>query len=288
MSVGAASAAASNAGPATVARPSRAKLWAGLLVTVSLTFTGIFGPALAPYDAEARDAGAIMADPSSAHWLGTDEEGRDLLSLLINGARVALLVGLGTVLLSGILGTGLGLLSGYVGGMTDLVLQRCIEVILSFPGILLAILIIFVTGSPGVASVVFALAATGWSGYARLVRGQVLSLRERGFVEATRILGLSTPRILARHLLPSVAGPVGVLMTFQVASAILAEAGLSFLGLGPQDGSSWGGMLEQGAILFVQSPLIGMSAGLAIAVTVIGVNFLGDYLRDVLDPQSKG
>jgi peptide/nickel transport system permease protein len=172
--------------------------------------------------------------------------------------------------------------------MTDLVLQRFIEVILSFPGILLAILIIFVTGSPGVASVVFALAATGWSGYARLVRGQVLSLRERGFVEATRILGLSTPRILVRHLLPSVAGPVGVLMTFQVASAILAEAGLSFLGLGPQDGSSWGGMLEQGAILFVKSPLIGMSAGLAIAVTVIGVNFLGDYLRDVLDPQSNG
>jgi peptide/nickel transport system permease protein len=264
-------------------RPYR--LWVGAGIVGALVVVGLLGPLVAPYAPEARDAGAILSSPSAEHWLGADEEGRDILTLLIHGARVALLVGLGAVLVSALLGTAVGLISGYARGLVDVLLQRLIEVVFAFPGILLAILIVFVTGRPSVLSVVAALAATGWAGYARLVRGQVLSRREEPYVMATRVLGLPLQNVLLRHVLPSVAGSVVVLMTFQLATAILAETGLSYLGLGPQDGTSWGGLLEQGAVLFVKSPLIGLSAGLSIAVTVIGVNLLGDHLRDWLDPR---
>lgn len=260
---------------------------AGLAIIGLLVVAGVFGPALAPTPPQARDSAALLAPPSCAHWLGTDEEGRDLLSLLLHGARVALLVGWGTVFVSATVGTALGLVSGVAGGLLDLVLQRLVEIALAFPGVLLAILLIFVAGRPSAWSVVLALSITGWAGYARLVRGMALSLRSRGYVEAGRMLGFGTPRLLLRHVLPAVAGPVVVLMTFQVGAAILAEAGLSFLGLGPQDGASWGGLLEQGAVLFVKAPLLGLAPGLAIALAVLGVTLLGDELRDHLDPRGQ-
>jgi len=264
-----------------------ARIRFGLAILLLLVAAGVLGPVLAPWSPQARDSGAILAPASSAHWLGTDEDGRDLLSLLLHGARVALLVGWGTVLVSAVVGTAVGLVSGFVGGLVDLGLQRLVEVALAFPGVLLAILLLFVAGRPSVTSVVVALSLTGWAGYARVVRGVAASLRTRGYVQAGRLLGLGTPRLLARHVLPGVAGPVLVLMTFQVGAAILAEAGLSFLGLAPQDGTSWGSLLEQGAVLFVKAPLMGLAPGLAIALAVLGVTLLGDGLRDRLDPRGR-
>lgn len=261
---------------------------AGLFILALLALTGAIGPMLAPAGPQDRDVDAILAPPSPAHWLGTDEEGRDLLSLLLHGARVALLVGWGTVLVSALVGTTLGLVSGFAGGLVDLAVQRLVEIALAFPGFLLAVLLVFVSGRPSVGAVVLALALTGWAGYARLVRALAQSVRSRGYVDAGRMLGLGTPRLLARHVLPAVAGPVLVLMTFQIGAAILAEAGLSFLGLGPQDGASWGALLEQGAVLFVKAPLLGLAPGLAIALAVLGVTLLGDELRDRLDPHQRG
>lgn len=261
---------------------------AGLAILALLIGAGLVGPLLAPWGPQARDSAALLAPPSALHWLGTDEEGRDLLSLLLHGARVALLVGWGTVLASAVIGTALGLVSGFAGGVVDLVLQRLVEIAMAFPGVLLAILLLFVAGRPSLGSVVLALSLTGWAGYARVVRGLAASLRTRGYVQAGRLLGLGTPRVLARHVLPAVTGPVLVLMTFQVGAAILAEAGLSFLGLGPQDGTSWGSLLEQGAVLFVKAPLLGLAPGLAIALAVLGVTLLGDELRDRLDPRGNG
>jgi len=268
--------------------PASARLRSGLAILALLGAAGLLGPLLAPFPVNARDGSALLAGPSAIHWLGTDEEGRDLLSLLLHGARVALLVGWGTVLASALVGTALGLVSGLAGGRLDLAVQRLVEIAMAFPGVLLAILLVFVAGRPGIASVVLALALTGWAGYARLVRGLALSLRSRGWVEAGRMLGLGPPRLLVRHVLPAVAGPVLVLMTFQVGAAILAEAGLSFLGLGPQDGASWGTLLEQGAVLFVKAPLMGVAPGLAIALAVLGVTLVGDELRERLDPRSEG
>ncbi len=262
-------------------RGDRRARW-GLVVLTLLALAGLAGPVLAPFDPGDRDGSALLASPSADHWLGTDEEGRDLLSLLLHGARTALLVGWGTVLVSAAAGTALGLISGLAGGRVDLVVQRGVEIAMAFPGVLLAILMIFVAGRPGTGSVVLALALTGWAGYARLVRGLALPLRTRGYVEAARLLGLGTPRWLVRHVLPAVSGPVLVLMTFQVGTAILAEAGLSFLGLGPQDGASWGSLLEQGAVLFLKAPLLGVAPGLAIALTVLGATLVGDALHDRL------
>jgi peptide/nickel transport system permease protein len=244
-------------------------------------------PLLAPYSLQHRDDGALLVGPSATHPLGTDEDGGDVLTQLLHGARVAVAVGVLTVLVSLALGLVAGLTAGYAGGWVDEVLMRLTEVLLSFPGILLAILIIFVTQEPSTLSVVFALSATGWAGYARLVRGQALLVKQYEFVTAARGLGAGPVRIALRHILPNVLAPVIVQATFGVATAILAEASLSFLGLGPQGSPSWGGMLEQGAALFVKSPTLALAPGLAIVFTVMGVNLLGDALRDRLDPHSR-
>ena len=194
-----------------------------------------------------------------------------------------MVISLGAVLFSVLTGTLLGILSGIRRGWPDLVLQRLVEIFQSFPGILLAILIIFAMGKPSSLAVILALSVTGWTGYARVVRNQVISLRNDDFITAAGLLNLGSLRITLRHILPNIAGEVAVLMTFHVAGTILAEAGLSFLGLGPQDSVSWGALLEQGAVLFIKAPTIGMAGGAAIALTVLGVNFLGDYLRDAFD-----
>lgn len=260
-------------------------VFGGLIVAVVLACAAL-APVLAPYEPGWHDPSAALADPSAAHPFGTDEDGADLLSRVIHGARVAVVVGFGTVLVSVIVGVGVGCVAGWYGGWVDEILMRLLEILLSFPGILLAILVIFLTQEPGVASVILALAVTGWAGYARLVRAQVLVVKEQEHVTAARCLGASVPRILALHVVPNVLSPVVVQATFGVAGAILAEASLSFLGLGPQDGSSWGAILDQGAVLFIKTPYVAVSAGLAIAVTILGVNLLGDALRDRLDPHS--
>ena len=262
-----------------LARPAAAYLI--LLLSVSLA-----APLIAPIGPGERDLEALLEPPSSAHPLGTDAEGRDLAAQILHGGRTALVVGLGTVLLSLAVGLPLGLLSGWLGGAFDLALMGVVEVFFAFPGILLAMLLIFLTQSPSTFNVVAALSATGWAGYARLVRGQVLAERRRPYVTAAGALGAGPLRIMGIHLLPNVASPIIVQATFGMAAAILAEASLSFLGLGAQEVPSWGGLLNQGAALFVSSPHVATAAGLAILGTVLSINVLGDVLRDRLDPTS--
>ena len=261
-------------------------LWPAAVFLAFLALISLAAPLVAPLGPGERDLEALLEPPSRAHPLGTDTEGQDLAAQLLHGGRTALLVGLSTVLLSLALGLPLGLLSGWLGGTFDLVLMGVVEVFFAFPGILLAMLLIFLTQSPSIFNVVVALSATGWAGYARLVRGQVLVERQRPYVTAARALGIGPVRLMAVHLLPNVASPVIVQATFGMAAAILAEASLSFLGLGPQDVPSWGGLLNQGAALFISSPHVATAAGLAILATVLSINVLGDILRDRLDPTS--
>jgi peptide/nickel transport system permease protein len=195
-------------------------------------------------------------------------------------------VGFATVALSVFMGTMVGLFSGYAGGWVDEILMRLTEVFLSFPGFLLALLIVFALGEATMLGVILALNVTGWAGYARLVRGQVLTVKKREFVVAAAAMGASHSRIMGIHLLPNVFGPVTVQATFGIAGAILAEASLSFLGVGPQDVTSWGALLDEGAVLFLKTPYLALLSGGALFLTVLGINLLGDALRDRLDPRS--
>ncbi len=266
----------------------RLPYWIGGAVLFGLVFVALFAPWLAPFPIEQVDLVNELSPPGGRHLLGTDENGADLLTQILYGGRVAAMVGLGTVTLCCTVGVSLGAISGYYGGVVDEVLMRIIDVLMAFPGILLAILIIALTRSPSIGAVILALSVTGWAGYARLVRGQVLSMRERPFVTAARAMGAPGWWIIGRHLLPNVMAPVIVQATFGMAGAILAEAGLSFLGLGPDGVPSWGALLDQGARYFLVSGHLALFPGLAIAATVMGINLLGDALRDRWDPRREG
>lgn len=262
-----------------------ARVGAGILITIAVL--AIIGPAIAPYPATYADVVHQLEPPSAAHWLGTDENGGDVLTLMLHGARVAVVVGASTVSICALIGVALGAISGYFGGWIDELLMRATEILMAFPGILLAILIIFVTQEPGLPAVIGALTVTGWAGYARLVRGQLLSERERPYVEAARALGFPHSRIIIRHILPNIMAPVLVQATFGLAGAILAEASLSFLGLGAQNTPSWGALLDQGASYFLLTPHLAIFPGIAIMITVLGMNLLGDGLRDLLDVRTS-
>jgi len=263
----------------------RLPYWLGGGAVTALVFTAVFAPYLAPYPPDAVNLVNELSGPTSAHWLGTDENGADLLTQIIYGARVAAIVGFCTVSICALVGITVGAISGYFGGMVDELVMRVIDILMAFPGILLAILIIALTESPSVWAVIFALSVTGWSGYARLVRGQVLSLREREYVTAARSVGAPGWWIIFRHLIPNVMTPVIVQGTFGIAGAILAEAGLSFLGLGPDGVPSWGALLDQGSRFFLVNSQLALFPGLAIALSVMGINLLGDALRDRWDPR---
>lgn len=267
-------------------RSPLAMIGAALLLFVLLCAT--FAPWISPYERGARDVHRQLQAPTWEHPMGTDDNGADMLTEVIHGARVAVIVGVVTVLLRLIVGVGLGLASGVMGGWVDEAIMRVTEVFMSFPGILLAILIIFITQSPSLVTVIFALSITGWAGFARLVRGQVLVEREKDYVEAARALGLPSWRIALGHILPNTMGPVIVQATFGLAGAILGEATLSFLGLGPQDTASWGALLDRGADYFLLTQHIALFPGLAIMLTVLSINFIGDALRDHLDPRLAG
>jgi peptide/nickel transport system permease protein len=260
----------------------------GLLVALALVFVALFASALAPYDPNALHLPEQFTPPSRAHWLGTANNGIDVLSQMLFGARVSLLVAISAVSISLCVGSTLGALAGYAGGWLDEGLMRFVDVLLAFPGILLAIFITSVLG-PSLWNVIFALCFSGWTGYARLVRGQVQALREREFVQAARALGASPARIVFVHLLPNVAGPLLVQATFGLPGAILAEASLSFLGLGVPPGTpSWGALADEGCQYLLKAPHVALFPGLAIALTVLGFNFLGDALRDRFDPKGAG
>ncbi|GMU66165.1 MAG: peptide ABC transporter permease [Acidobacteriota bacterium] len=264
-------------------RAQRAR-WAAAGVLVLLV-AAILGPAIAPRSVTAMELERRLEAPSLAHPLGLDELGRDVLSRLLAGARVSVTVGLVVVGIAGTLGTLLGVAAGAAGGRWDTALMRAIDVFLAFPGILLAIALVAVLG-PALSHVVLALAAIGWVGYARLARGQVLQLREQEYVLAARASGVGTARLVLRHLLPNVLPLTVVQASLGLAGAILAEASLSFLGLGIQPPTpSWGAMINAGRGHLLDAPHVTLFPGLAILFSVMSLNFLGDALVDRLDPR---
>ena len=260
----------------------------GLALCVILVVLAVGAPWLAPYNPASQDLPARLAAPSVAHWMGTDELGRDVLSRVIVGARVSMLVSVCVVLGAGILGLILGAVAGYFGGWFDnFVNIILINAFLSFPGILLAIAFAAFLG-PGLDKVIMALTITGWAGYARLARAQVLQAKEMDYVTAARSLGASHVRILWRHLLPNIIQPVLVQATIALAGAILAESTLSFLGLGvlaPM--SSWGAMLNDARSHLFDAPHLVVFPALAVMSAVLAFNLLGDALRDWMDPRLR-
>lgn len=260
---------------------------AGLLLTVALVVVAIGAPLFAPFDPNVQDTSRRLEAPSRQHLLGLDELGRDVLSRIVWGARVSLRVGFSVVFVASLIGIALGSMAGYFGGWTDTIIMRVTDILLAFPGILLAIAMVAVLG-PSINNVILALATIGWVGYARLVRGQVLKVREMEYVIAARALGAKSPRVIIRHVLPNVINPVIVMATLGLAGAILSEAALSFLGLGVQPPTpSWGAMLTAGRRYLGLANHLAIYPGIAIMAAVMGLNFLGDGLIDVLDPKYR-
>ncbi len=257
------------------------------LVTIFIILA-IFAPWISPQDPAQIDLPARLSPPSSTHWCGTDELGRDILSRLIYGSRISMLVGSSVVAASLSLGLIIGSLAGYYGGRLDRFINIVVmNAFLSFPGILLAIAFVAFRG-PGIFNLVLALSLGGWVGYARLVRAQVLAAREKEYVEAARALGASDLRIVARHILPNIIQPVVVQAAIGMAGAILAEATMSFLGLGvPPPTASWGTMLNDGRAHLFDAPHLVLFPAAAVMLAVLSFNFIGDALRDYLDPRSR-
>jgi len=260
----------------------------GLLLVVCFAVFALFCPWIAPQDPAYINLPQRLSPPSSAHWCGTDELGRDILSRLIWGSRISMLVGGCVVAASLTLGLVVGSIAGYYGGRVDRLINVVVmNAFLSFPGILLAIAFVAFRG-PGVLNLVLALSLGGWVGYARLVRAQVLAAREREFVEAARALGASDLRVITRHILPNIIQPVIVQAAIGMAGAILAEATMSFLGLGvPPPTASWGAMLNDGRAHLFDAPHLVLFPAAAVMLAVLSFNFLGDALRDFLDPRSR-
>jgi peptide/nickel transport system permease protein len=257
----------------------------GLFIVLLAIVAAVFGPLVTPYDPAGQELARRLEPPSLSHPLGLDELGRDILARLLSGARISLLVGLAVVSVSATMGMLLGSVAGYFGGRIDDVISRVVDVLMAFPGILLAIALVAVLG-PSLSHVVMALSVIGWVGYARVVRGQALRTRELDFVQAARALGAGPMRIVLRHVLPSALPAVVVQATLGMAGAIIAEASLSFLGLGVQPPTpSWGTMLDAGRSHLFDAPHLTVVPGVAIALLVLGFNFLGDGLRDRVDPK---
>ena len=259
----------------------------GVGIVTLTALAAIVGPSLAPFDPAGQDLALRLARPSVEHPFGLDELGRDILARVLAGARISFVVGLTVVSVSAAVGTLLGALAGYFGGVLDDAISRIVDTLLAFPGLLLAIAIVAVLG-PSLANVLLALTIIGWVGYARLVRGQVLRAREFEYVQAARALGASTARVLWWHVIPSAIPAVVVQATLGMAGAIIGEAALSFLGLGVQPPTpSWGTMLNGGRAHILDAPHLTLFPGLAIALLVLGFNFVGDGLRDLTDPKSR-
>ena len=260
----------------------------GTILVVFFVVLAIFSPLVAPHDPAAIDLPARLAPPSRAHWFGTDELGRDILSRVIYGARISMLVGISVVAFSLLLGLLVGSIAGYYGGRVDRIVNVVVmNAFLSFPGILLAIAFVAFLG-PGIFNLILALSIGGWVGYARLVRAQVLATREREFVEAARALGASDWRVITRHILPNMIQPVIVQAAIGMAGAVLAEATMSFLGLGvPPPAASWGSMLNDGRAHLFDAPHLVLFPAVTVMLAVLSFNFIGDALRDYLDPRAR-
>jgi peptide/nickel transport system permease protein len=267
----------------------------GIVILLTMTVAAIFAPAVAPYDPEWQERADRLvppltrsADSGNFYLLGTDPLGRDILSRIIYGARISLMIGFLSVAVSAPVGVLFGLLSGYGSKWLDDAIMRLADIQLAFPFILLAMVIVSVLG-PSTRNLILVLAISGWVIYARVVRGQVIRLRQMEFVQSAQAAGCTWSRVLFRHLLPNAFTPVIVLITFGLASMILLESSLSFLGLGVQPPTpSWGGMLNEARNYIGQAWWASVMPGAAIMLTVLSVNFLGDWLRDILDPKEQG
>jgi len=260
----------------------------GAVMLALVLVSAVFAPWIAPYDPVKIDPINLLEPPSGAHLLGTDGLGRDVFSRIVYGTRISLYSGFIVVSISMVLGTVIGLVAGYVGGFVDSLLMRCMDALLAFPGLILALAITAALG-PSLTNALLAIAILSLPGAARIVRGETLSLRERDFVTAERVIGGGGSRIIFRHILPNTLAPVIVIASLRVGGAVLVETGLSFLGLGVQPPTpSWGSMVNEGARFLERAPWIAMASGGAIFITVLGANFVGDAVRDILDPRLRG
>ena len=272
------------------ARPAKSRrlaAHAGSLLALAFFAVALVGPWIAPRAPSAIDLRHAFELPSAAHWLGTADNGIDIVSVLLHGARLAALVALGSVGLSLTVGAPLGALAGTRGGWVDRGVMALADLVQSFPSIVLHVAVVALIARPSVVVVILALAANGWAPHARLARAQALSLRERDFVLAARALGASEARVVLRHVLPNLAGPLVVSATSALGAAVLAESTLSFLGLGPGLSTSWGALLDQGASVILRFPHVALVSGGALALTVLALNLAGDELRDRFDPRSR-
>jgi peptide/nickel transport system permease protein len=267
---------------------SRGMVRFGLTVLLLLLFTAAFAPLLAPYDPYKPGAGGSLLQPCSKHLLGTDLLGRDTLSRLIYGSRTVLMVGFLSVGIASIIGVTLGMVSGYFGGIANAIIMRSVDAFMCFPMILLALVIAALLGG-GIHNVIIALSVAIIPGYARVTRGLTLSIRENDYILAERSMGASNLRTMVMHILPNAMPPLIVLMTMQLGNLILAEAGLSFLGIGIEPpGAAWGAMVNDGYKYLIRNPTLSFAPGLAIMLVVFAFNIVGDALRDALDPRLRG
>lgn len=263
----------------------RAPVRFGLCILAAMVLMALFAPLLSPYAPDAQDLESVLSGPTQGHWLGTDNVGRDLLSRIIYGARVPLIVALLSTTASALIGVSLGLLAGYFGGRLDALVMRTTDAFLCFPSLVFVLLMSAHMG-PGVHNVVLSFVLFGWTGFARITRAQVLVVRELQYVEAARTIGMSRLRVLRRHVLPNVLTPLIVACSITAGNAILVESGASFLGIGAQPPTpSWGKELQVGFSYLESVPLFSLSAGLMITLAVMAFNFVGDGLRDLLDPR---
>jgi ABC-type dipeptide/oligopeptide/nickel transport system permease subunit len=257
----------------------------GLVIVLLFIIGGVCAPLLAPYDPYKNDLMNVLMPPSAEHWFGTDELGRDLFSRILYGARISLIEGLLSVMLAMLIGVPIGIVSGYVGGRTDAIIMRVIDVLLAFPGVLLAIVIISILG-PGLTNAIIAVGIYTIPIFARLARGATLTVKDEPYVEAARAAGLSDLRILWRHVFPNISATLFVMATLRVAIAILTAASLSFLGLGAQAPlPEWGAMLSNSRNAMLIAPHVALFPGLATILLVFGLNLFQDGLRQVLDPK---
>lgn len=262
---------------------------AGGVITLLLLFTGIFADFLAPYGYNELHTGDFLAAPSAQFWLGTDNLGRDVLSRVIFGARISVIVGLSAAAITTVFSAVIGITSGYLGGIFDMLTQRIVEAFMCFPGLIFLMFMISLTG-PGMWQIIIVMGFMGSFGSSRVIRGATISVKENVYVEAARAIGCSTTRILARHILPNIMAILVVSFTINVPSFILTEASMSFLGFGiPPPTPSWGGMLSGKARIYMfRAPWMAIWPGLALAAVVYGINMFGDAVRDLLDPRMRG
>lgn len=260
---------------------------AGGIIIILLILIAIFAPFLSPHDPYFVNLDKQLLKPSAEHWLGTDEFGRDLLTRIMFGTRISLVIGLVPTLLSMIIGIVLGMVSGYYGKKTDFIIMRIADVVLAFPELLLAMVVMYTLGA-SLLNIFIALSLVRWAGVARVVRAQTMSIKEKEFVEASRAIGVKNWKIMFKHILPNCLSSLIVLFTLNIPGAILSEASLSFLGVGAQPpAASWGLMISRGKEYLFSAPWVAISPGIAILIIVLAFNYLGDGLRDALDPHMK-